>query len=228
MVSMSELEVAFWCCGARLWGLSGEGGPEVQALTAIALFIFFWSMVSSSGDTTGSASYAKARSSETMKISKIFEISPSRIDGYNSLIAYMGFQGSMDEPPITSIEEGISRFEKIKESERIDSDAENFFSSPYVIDILGFGGKATDSEEEDSSPRGTSDYSKEIGDDWWEEGYEEGTEKSTQKTDSSGDSCGDPQCSNPVSAFDFRCFTCRRRFCSEHAGANIECNDCSK
>ena len=145
------------------------------------------------------------------------------------MIGYMGFQGSTDEPPVASIEEGISRFERIKQSDRgIASDAKNFFSSPYVIDVLGLGEEATDSEEGGSSQRGISDYSKEIGDDWWEEGYEEGTEKSTQKTDPSGDSCGDPQCSNPVSAFDFRCFTCRRRFCSEHAGANIECSECSK
>jgi len=229
VVNMSEIEAIFYCFGAILWGLSGEGGEEVQALTAIALFIFFWFMVSGSGDATGPASYSVTRSSETMKASKIYGISPGRIGGYDTLIGYMGFQGSTDEPPVASIEEGISRFERIKQSDRgIASDAKNFFSSPYVIDVLGLGEEATDSEEGGSSQRGISDYSKEIGDDWWEEGYEEGTEKSTQKTDPSGDSCGDPQCSNPVSAFDFRCFTCRRRFCSEHAGAKIECSECSK
>jgi hypothetical protein len=226
---MSELEAIFYCFGAILWGLSGEGGEEVQALTAIALFIFFWFMVSDSGDATGPASYSVTRSRETTKASKIYGISPGRIDGYDKLIGYMGFQGSSDEPPITSIEEGISRFERIKKSEhRLFSDAKNFFSSPYVIDVLGLGEEATDSEEEGSSQRGISDYSKEIGDDWWEEGYEEGTEKPTRKTDSSGESCGNPRCSNPVSAFDFRCFTCRRRFCSEHAGSNIECSECSQ
>ena len=229
MVNMSELEAIFYCFGAILWGLSGEGGEEVQALTAIALFIFFWFMVSGSGDATGPASYSVTRSSETMKASKIYGFSPGRIDGYDSLIVYMGFQGSTDEPPVTSIEEGISRFERIKQSDRgIASDAKNFFSSPYVIDVLGLGEEATDSEEEGSSQRGISDYSKEIGDDWWEEGYEEGTEKPTRKTDSSGESCGNPRCSNPVSAFDFRCYTCRRRFCSEHAGSNIECSECSQ
>ena len=229
---MSEIEAIFYCFGAILWGLSGEGGEEVQALTAIALFIFFWFMVSGSGDATGSASYSgtrSIRSSETMKASKIYGISPSRIDGYNNLIGYMGFQGSTDEPPITSIEEGISSFERIKQSDRgIVSDAKNFFSSPYVIATLGLGGENADSEEATSSPRDISDYSKKIGDDWWEEGYEEGTEKSTLKTDPSGDSCGDPQCSNPVSAFDFRCFTCRKRFCRDHAGVKIDCNDCSQ
>jgi len=237
VVNMSELEAIFYCFGAIIWGLSGEGGPEVQALTVIALLIFFWYMRSSSGDDTGSASYAYAGTrsihrkslSKLMKQSKIFGISPGRIVGYDNLIGYMGFQGSTDEPPVTSIEEGISRFERIKQSDRgIASDAKNFFSSPYVIDVLGLGEEATDSEEEGSSQRGISDYSKEIGDDWWEEGYEEGTEKPTRKTDSSGESCGNPRCSNPVSAFDFRCFTCRRRFCSEHAGANIECSECSQ
>ena len=46
VVNMSELEAIVYCFGAIIWGLSGEGGPEVQALTAIALFIFFWFMVS--------------------------------------------------------------------------------------------------------------------------------------------------------------------------------------
>ncbi len=71
------------------------------------------------------------------------------------------------------------------------------------------------------------DHSKKEGDDWWEKGYEV-EEEPPPKDDSDSESCGNPWCSNPVSAFDFRCFTCRRRFCSEHAGANIECSECSQ
>ena len=257
---MSEIEAIFYCFGAILWGLSGEGGEEVQALTVIALFIFFWFMVSGSGDATGSASYSgtrSIRSSETMKASKIYGISPGRIGGYNKLIDYMGFHGSRDEPPITSIEEGISRFERIKQSDRgIVSDAKNFFSSPYVIQTLGFG-SGVDSESIGGSPdpetavggkctvsgcqrivmfnsdvcykhRDLPDHSKKIGDDWWEKGYDGEEGKAPPKNEPDSESCGNPWCSNPVSAFDFRCFTCRRRFCSEHAGPNIECNDCSK
>lgn len=197
----------------------------MQAITIIGLIVFFRMMASGSNDATGSRSTYIADSRKAKK----FGISPSRIRGYDVLIDYIQFHSSGDESPITSIEEGISRLEKIKEDEPLlASDAKNFFSSPYVIDVLGLGEEATDSEEEGSYQRGISDYSKEIGDDWWEEGYEEGTEKPTRKTDSSGESCGNPRCSNPVSAFDFRCFTCRRRFCSEHAGANIECSECSK
>ena len=257
VVNMSDLEAIVFCFGAILWGLSGEGGPAVQALTVIALLIFFWFMLSSSGDDTGSASYASTRSSETMKASKIYAISPGRIDGYGRLIGYMGFHGSRDEPPITSIEEGISRFERIKQSDRgIVSDAKNFFSSPYVIQTLGFGSRV-DYESiggsHDPEPavggkctvsgcqrivmfnsdvcykhRDLPDHSKKIGDDWWEKGYAGEEGKAPPKNEPDSESCGNPWCSNPVSAFDFRCFTCRRRFCSEHAGPNIECNDCSK
>lgn len=39
--------------------------------------------------------------------------------------------------------------------------------------------------------------------------------------------CAHPNCSVGVSAFDFRCFDCRRRFCSAHKGMTFQCNECA-
>ena len=39
--------------------------------------------------------------------------------------------------------------------------------------------------------------------------------------------CAHPTCSSEVSAFDFRCFDCRRRFCSVHKGMTFQCESCA-
>ena len=67
-----------------------------------------------------------------------------------------------------------------------------------------------------------------IGDEWWEEGYSVDNSDDLPQAKTGDESCGHSGCENSVSAFDFRCFTCRNRFCSKHAGSSIECNGCSK
>ena len=66
-----------------------------------------------------------------------------------------------------------------------------------------------------------------IGDEWWEEGYEVKSEIKSSVNNDTGDLCGHPGCDKSVSAFDFRCYTCRNRFCPEHAGSSIDCQKCS-
>ena len=106
---------------------------------------------------------------------------------------------------------------------------EAFFSSPYVIKTLGL-------EEELSKEPET------VGDDWWEKGYsgDEGVSDASPKTVvemepspipstievGSEDECGEAGCSTAVTAFDFRCFTCRKRFCQSHAGSSVHCSNC--
>ncbi len=107
---------------------------------------------------------------------------------------------------------------------------EAFFSSPYVIKTLGL-------EE------GLSKEPETVGDDWWEEGYsgDEGVvSDASPKTVvemepspppstievGSEDACGEVGCSTAVTAFDFRCFTCRERFCQSHAGSSVHCSNC--
>jgi hypothetical protein len=40
--------------------------------------------------------------------------------------------------------------------------------------------------------------------------------------------CAHASCSTEVSAFDFRCFDCRKRFCSVHKGMTFQCDSCAK
>ena len=53
----------------------------------------------------------------------------------------------------------------------------------------------------------------------------EGVAKNEAESD---EICADPSCSKPVSAFDFRCFKCRGRFCADcETGKSIMCKSCS-
>jgi hypothetical protein len=137
------------------------------------------------------------------------------------LIGYIQARGGA----IKSREDGRQRLSEIWGV----SDVGRFFDSPYVINTLGL--------EEPSKEN------KIVGDDWWEEGYsgDEGvvsdaSPKTTVEMEpsptpstievGSEDACGEAGCSTAVSAFDFRCFTCRKRFCQSHAGSSVHCSNC--
>ncbi len=44
---------------------------------------------------------------------------------------------------------------------------------------------------------------------------------------SGGAVCGAAGCDRAVTDFDYRCFTCRQRFCMSHRGAGVDCPACS-
>ena len=52
------------------------------------------------------------------------------------------------------------------------------------------------------------------------------TSSSSVPIPQSVDICGEINCSKNVTAFDFRCFTCRKRFCDAHKGTGIDCKSC--
>ena len=169
-----------------------------------------------------------SRSSPRKKKDLNRKLAPSYKRAYDRLIGFVQDRGG----EIKSRDDGIRRLNELG-----SFDAERFFSSPYVIKTLGLASESTPKKQSHVSgggaPNGAErkdsvDSSEIEGDDWWEKGYEGGTEKSTQASDPSEESCGNSQCSNPVTAFDFRCFTCRKRFCRDHAGVKIDCNDCSQ
>ena len=181
------------------------------------------------GQNSISSTRAWATSSSSPRKKKDLnrKLAPSYKRSYDRLIGYVQARGG----EIKSREDGIRRLNELG-----SFDAERFFSSPYVIKALDFPPESTPnspshvpegSTSSGADRRAPGSFTEIEGDDWWEKGYEGGVEKSTQASGPSEESCGNPQCSNQVTPFDFRCFTCRKRFCSEHAGANIECNDCS-
>ena len=140
------------------------------------------------------------------------KLAPSYVRAYDRLIGYVQANGG----EIKSRQEGIERLENLG----IDS-AEIFFSSPYVLKALGFENDSAVIEENRAQDGEI------IGDDWWEEGHYAGKETKPSASSGGGELCGHPGCDESVGAFDFRCYTCRGRFCPQHAGRNIDCQECS-
>ena len=140
------------------------------------------------------------------------KLAPSYVRAYDRLIGYVQANGG----EIKSRQEGIERLENLG----IDS-AEIFFSSPYVLKVLGFENDSAVIEENRAQDEEI------IGDDWWEEGHYAGKEIKPSASSGGGELCGHPGCDESVGAFDFRCYTCRGRFCPQHAGRNIDCQECS-
>ena len=140
------------------------------------------------------------------------KLAPSYVRAYDRLIGYVQANGG----EIKSRQEGIERLENLG----IDS-AEIFFSSPYVLKVLGFENDSAVIEENRAQDEEI------IGDDWWEEGHYPGKEIKPPASSGDGELCGHPGCDVSVGAFDFRCYTCRGRFCPQHVGPNIDCRGCS-
>ena len=140
------------------------------------------------------------------------KLAPSYVRAYDRLIGYVQANGGA----IKSRQEGIKRLENLG----IDS-AEIFFSSPYVLKVLGFENDSAVIKEKRAQDQEI------IGDDWWEEGHYPGKEIKPSASGGGGELCGHPGCEVSVGAFDFRCYTCRGRFCPQHVGPNIDCRGCS-
>jgi hypothetical protein len=64
-----------------------------------------------------------------------------------------------------------------------------------------------------------------IKEEWWEVGKSE-IPKSSIPASKNVDVCGDPSCSTGVNAFDFRCFSCRKRYCDNHKNTGKDCKFC--
>jgi len=144
------------------------------------------------------------------KLTKRMEIS------YNQLLAKLG--------PISSIDEGIKKLDSMKYFSKHPNHSRNFLTHPYIKKALNFH----DSPE----------LVKEPVNEWWKVGKSENKSEIPWSDDKSEipwssipvsesvDICGDPSCSTGVNAFDFRCFTCRKRYCDTHKGTGIDCKSC--
>ena len=135
---------------------------------------------------------------------------------YNQLLAKLG--------PISSIDEGIKKLDRMKYFSTHPNHSRNFLTHPYIKKALNFH----DSPE----------LVKESVNEWWKVGKSEDESAIPWSEDTSAipwssipvsenlDTCGVPSCSTGVNAFDFRCFTCRKRYCDMHKGTGIDCQSC--
>jgi len=100
--------------------------------------------------------------------------------------------------------------------------ARPFFQNQFVMATLGLNVQNSPQVSQVISSR--QNKSKKLDANFWDN-VSEGVAKNEAKSD---EICADLSCSKPVSAFDFRCFKCRGRFCADcESGKSIMCKSCS-
>ena len=125
---------------------------------------------------------------------------------YNSIIAKINSSGVT----VTTVDEAVRTYSSLFNVG--EKAAKPFFNNQFVMSTLGLSNQDT---EQVSSQSVDSSFWNNISD---------GVAKNEAKSDQI---CADPNCSKSVSAFDFRCYKCRERFCDSCKGTGLNCPRCS-
>lgn len=169
-----------------------------------------------------------------------YGMSPSRMRGYESAIAYLSLNDSMDQNTVKTLVQskfGISA-----------NDAEKFVQSTYVKSIL-FSNLIANNEQTPSllSTIPSGDISENLISEDESSSQElqnqlisnfqaamqeamdlnENMSSTNPTVDPNKETCSHQNCNNEVSFYSFQCFSCRKKFCDEHKGASIHCADCA-
>ena len=169
-----------------------------------------------------------------------YGMSPSRMRGYESAIAYLSLNDSMDQNTVKTLVQskfGISA-----------NDAEKFVQSTYVKSILfsnlianngqtpsllstipsGDISENLISEDESSSQELQNQLISNFQAAMQEAmDLNENMSSTNPTVDPNKETCSHQNCNNEVSFYSFQCFSCRKKFCDEHKGASIHCADCA-
>ncbi|MDB2671326.1 hypothetical protein N9Y75_00565 [Candidatus Poseidoniales archaeon] len=125
---------------------------------------------------------------------------------YNSIIAKINSSGVT----VTTVDEAIKAYSSLFNVG--EKAAKPFFNNQSVMSTLGLS--IQDTAEVSSQ---SVDYS------FWDN-VSEGVAKNEAKSD---EICAGSNCSKSISAFDFRCYQCRERFCESCKGSGLTCPSCS-
>ena len=137
---------------------------------------------------------------------------------YKSIITKV--QASQVLLKLTSVEDAIKTYSSLFNVG--EKAARPFFQNHFVMTTLGLNIESSSQVSEVSPSR--QNKTNKISANFWDN-VAEGVVKNEAKSD---EICSDPNCSKPVSAFDFRCFKCRSRFCADcETGKSIMCKSCS-
>ena len=135
---------------------------------------------------------------------------------YKSIIAKVQRSGVT----VTSVEDAIKTYSSLFNVG--EKAARPFFQNQFVMSTLGLNVQNSPQVSQVISTR--QNKSTNLDANFWDN-VSEGVAKNESKSD---EICADPSCSKPVSAFDFRCFKCRGRFCADcESGKSIMCKSCS-
>ena len=135
---------------------------------------------------------------------------------YKSIVAKVQSSGVT----VTTVEDAIKTYSSLFNVGQ--KAARPFFHNQFVMSTLGLSNQVIDSPSQVTNP--SNDKSKKLDSTFWDN-----VSKGVAINEGNSDEiCADPNCSKPVSAFDFRCFKCRKRFCDNcESGKSIMCKACS-
>lgn len=135
---------------------------------------------------------------------------------YKSIIAKVHRSGVK----VTTVEDAIKTYSSLFNVG--EKAARPFFQNQFVMTSLGLNMQNEPQLSQTGSSR--KNKTKKLDSNFWAN-ISEGVAENESKSD---EICADPNCSKPVSAFDFRCFQCRGRFCADcETGKSIMCKSCS-
>jgi hypothetical protein len=135
---------------------------------------------------------------------------------YQSIIAKVNRSGVT----VTTVEDAVKTYSSLFNVG--EKAARPFFQNQFVMATLGLNVQSSSEVSRVSPSR--QNKSKKLDANFWDN-VSEGVAKNETKSD---EICAEPSCSKPVSAFDFRCFKCRGRFCADcESGKSIMCKSCS-
>ena len=135
---------------------------------------------------------------------------------YRSIIAKVNKSGVT----VTSVQDAIKTYSSLFNVG--EKAAKPFFQNQFVMTSLGLNINNSTQTSQVGSNR--NNKTKKFDENFWDN-VSQGVAKNEAKSDQI---CAASDCSEPVSAFDFRCFQCRGRFCENcESGKSIMCKSCS-
>ena len=134
---------------------------------------------------------------------------------YRSIIAKIHSSGVT----VTTVEDAIKTYSSLFNVG--EKAAKPFFNNQFVMSTLGLS--IQDTAQVRYQSENSNQKSEKVSSDFWGN-ISDGVAKNEAKSD---EICADPTCSKSVSAFDFRCYQCRGRFCDSCKGSGLNCPSCS-
>ncbi len=134
---------------------------------------------------------------------------------YNSIVAKINSSGVT----VTTVDEAVKTYSSLFNVG--EKAAKPFFNNQFVMSTLGLS--IQDTAQVTYQSESSNQKSEKVESSFWGN-ISEGVAKNEAKSD---ETCAGQDCLNSISAFDFRCYNCRERFCESCKGTGLTCPSCS-
>lgn len=134
---------------------------------------------------------------------------------YHSIVAKINSSGVT----VTTVDEAIRTYSSLFNVG--EKAAKPFFQNQFVMSALGLS--IQDTPQVGYQSESSNQKSQKVSSNFWGS-ISDGVAKNEANSD---ETCAGHACSNSISAFDFRCYKCRERFCESCKGSGLTCPSCS-